>query len=93
MEFVNPGALVDADRLEQRLGDPAVAPVDGTYFLPNQDRDAAERVESPEGVGNPERRACGDLQEHRRLHGVRRGRADEYDRDIDASHEDPRLNA
>lgn len=36
-----PAALVSTDWLQQHLADPRVRVVDGTYFLPNQQRDAA----------------------------------------------------
>jgi thiosulfate/3-mercaptopyruvate sulfurtransferase len=36
-----PTALVSTDWLQQHLADPRVRVVDGTYFLPNQQRDAA----------------------------------------------------
>ncbi len=42
MDYVNPDALVSTDWLEQHLSAPDVRVVDATFYLPNDERSAAE---------------------------------------------------
>ena len=42
MEYANSDALVSTSWLEQHLGSPEVSIVDATYYLPNDERNAAE---------------------------------------------------
>jgi len=42
MDYVNPEALVSTDWLEQHLNAPDVRVVDATFYLPNDERNAAE---------------------------------------------------
>src|SRR5262249_57277846 len=45
MSYVNPDSLVTTDWLAERLGQPGIAIVDATYYLPMQKRDARAEYE------------------------------------------------
>jgi len=42
MEYVNPAALVSTSWLEQHMSSPEISIVDATYYLPNDERNAAK---------------------------------------------------